>query len=342
MDTWNSDILSSLYTPLLGNNPLRVLRLEPGARSSPIICQLISTHLDATDNVFIATSYTWGSLEDPQQIQCNGCTMTVQRNAFDLLTDLRLPGQSRTIWIDAICINQGDLRTVGTSADDAHDLYWRAQSVIIWLGRAEKHSHVAMAFAATLDVDKYLDEFIRYLHAGVPDDIVVYGQKTYLLGQQLERGEEKQRAVSIVSFLNRPWFSRIWVQQDGSLNRNTQVVCGTDTIDWHGIFAFGWILQPPRTTLWPDYMPHTFEQSMNNLMAIANIQIYKVKAFLQFYNLNGYSNRARRFITLILYTQRFAATDPRDKTFALSGLHLVGAALRDDDDWVPKADYTIP
>ena len=109
MDTWNSDILSSLYTLLLGNNPLRVLRLEPGARSSPIICQLISTHLDATDNVFIATSYTWGSLEDPQQIQCNGCTMTVQRNAFDLLTDLRLPGQSRTIWIDAICINQGDL-----------------------------------------------------------------------------------------------------------------------------------------------------------------------------------------------------------------------------------------
>lgn len=77
-------------------------------------------------------------------------------------------------------------------------------------------------------------------------------------------------------------------------------------------------------------------------MAITNILIYKFKAFPQFYNLLGYSNIARRFITLLLYTQRFAATDPRDKVFALSGLHLAGAALHDDDDWDPKAGYTTP
>ncbi|KAJ4319456.1 hypothetical protein N0V84_006359 [Fusarium piperis] len=289
MDTWNNAILSSLYSPLQGRNPLRVLRLEPGARSEPIICQLIPTNLEKVDNAFFATSYTWGPLQDPQQIQCNSLTMTVQKNAFDLLADLRLQDQQpRPIWIDAICINQGDL--------------------------SER----------------------------VPDDIVVYGKKTYLLGRPLESDEEKQRAVSIVHFLNRSWFSRIWVQQEGSVNRNTQVVCGTNTIDWHEIFALGWIMQPPRTTLWPDYMPYTFEQSRNNLMATTNIQIYKVKALPLSYNLNGYSNRVRRFIALLLYTQQFAATDPRDKIFALSGLHLAGVALRDDNDWVPKADYTVP
>ncbi|KAJ4129693.1 hypothetical protein NW754_003975 [Fusarium falciforme] len=77
-------------------------------------------------------------------------------------------------------------------------------------------------------------------------------------------------------------------------------------------------------------------------MAITNILIYKFKAFPQFYNLLGYSNIARRFITLLLYTQRFAATDPRDKVFALSGLHLAGATLHDDDDWDPKAGYITP
>ncbi|KAM0414717.1 hypothetical protein ACHAPT_013434 [Fusarium lateritium] len=223
MDTWNYSSLPSLYTPLLGNNPLRVLRLEPGARCDSIICQLIPTDLDAVDNPFIATSYTWGSLQDPQQIQCNGCAMTVQKNAFDLLTDLRLPDQPRTIWIDAICINQGDVSERSEQVQMMHMIYSRAQSVTIWLGRADEHSHAAMTFAATLDVDKYMDQFIRHLHAGVPDNIIVYGQKTYSLDHPLQSDEEKQLAVSMVSFVNRPWFSRIWVQQEGSVNQNTQV-----------------------------------------------------------------------------------------------------------------------
>ncbi|RSL46492.1 hypothetical protein CEP54_013834 [Fusarium duplospermum] len=339
MDTWNNAILSSLYSPLLGKNPLRVLRLEPGTRSDPIICQLIPTYLDAIDNAFIAMSYTWGSLQDPQKIQCNGYTMTVQQNAFDLLNDLRLPGQPRTIWIDAICINQGDVSERSEQVQMMHMIYSRAQSVMIWLGRADDHSRAAMAFAASLDVDKYFDEFIR--HQKVVVDAAIYRQKTYLLGHPLESAEEKQRAVSIVSFINRPWFSRIWVQQEGSVNKNTKVVCGTDMVDWNAIFALGWIMQPPRTTFWPDYLPYTYEESKNNLMAMNNIQIYKVKAFPSCYSLNGYNGRTRSFLTLLLYTSRFAATDPRDKIFALSGLHL-GSILPGSHDWIPKADYTIP
>ncbi|KAI9146972.1 Heterokaryon incompatibility protein [Paramyrothecium foliicola] len=266
--------------------------------------------------------------------------MEVQQNALDVLIDLRLHDQLRIIWIDAICINQANGHERSAQVEIMNLIYSQAGEVVIWLGRADKHSDTAMNFAASLDKQKYVDEFSHYCDAGFPIKFEIYKRKTYFFDHYLETANGRELAVSIVSFINRPWFGRIWVQQEGSLNRKTNVICGTATVEWHRIFALAWILTPPKTGSWPEHLPYTFTESRNNLMAIQNIQLYKTKAFSSDYTLSESYNRYQRFSQLLMSTQRFVATNPLDKIFALIGLHL--PRNRREYDYIPKPVYSIP
>src|SRR5262245_18580311 len=58
-----------------------------------------------------ARSYTWGdtTIVQPVSIKPAGVTVTVTQNCYNLLQSLRKPDESRTLWVDAVCINQADL-----------------------------------------------------------------------------------------------------------------------------------------------------------------------------------------------------------------------------------------
>ncbi|KAM5344460.1 hypothetical protein ACJ41O_012996 [Fusarium nematophilum] len=337
MDHWNSAISSLLYSPLTGEDPLRLLQIHPGQRSDPISCHLIPTHLDDVDKTYIATSYTWGSPENPPQIECNGLSMKIQQNAFDMMTDLRLPDQPRTVWVDAICINQGDINERSEQVRIMHKIYSRCQRVMVWLGRPDEHSRAAMAFAATLDSARLLDQFIEWSRSDGSSYLENARQKDYFFRTELGTQEEKERAASIVRFINRPWFNRVWVQQEGSVCPDTQVICGSDTLDWHQVFALAWIITPPKTAIWPDYLPHTYRECKDNLWAIQSIQSYKIRAFRPRYGLDLRFPESWSLHQMLLNAPRFASTDPRDKIFAFLNvrLHVV-------NDWVPEANYKIP
>ncbi|KAJ3529112.1 hypothetical protein NM208_g9908 [Fusarium decemcellulare] len=338
MDVWNLPISSLLYSPLVGDDPLRLLRLKPGQRSDPIVCELVPTRLDEVDKTYLATSYTWGSPENPQHITCNGQNMKIQRNAFDMLNDLRLPGEPRLVWIDAICINQSDLDERSAQVSIMHKIYSQCHCVMIWLGQGDEDSHISMKFAEGLDSTRYIKEFVDVIKtSGLPAQAQIFQRKDYLFDPEPRNDEEKRRAVSIVRFINRPWFNRVWVQQEGSVSWNTQVVCGPDTINWHQIFALGWLLSPPRTAVWPDYFPYTFAESGNNLFAIQGIQNYKLCAFRSEYGLGDSFPRTRCLNNMLIDAPRFASTDPRDKVFAMMNLRML-----ETNDWAPKPNYRIP
>jgi hypothetical protein len=93
MDKWNIDVAHELYAPLEGRLPIRVLQILPGKSSEPLQCRLVATTIEEAQQQFEATSYTWGSPEDPQTIDCNGVPLKIQQNAFDMLKHLRQSDQ---------------------------------------------------------------------------------------------------------------------------------------------------------------------------------------------------------------------------------------------------------
>ncbi len=245
MDKWNSEIASSLYRPLKGDLPLRLLLICPGRPEEPLKTELIPTTLEEAQGRYDATSYTWGSPENPELISCGNYQLWVQRNAFHMMLDLRNPDGPRKVWIDAICINQCSLDERASQVAIMHHIYRRAAATWVWMGRPDEHSSAAMTYAATLDAKKLVGEF-SYCQYGT--SWPRFAEKSYFFDPSfdlvVDANQIRDLAVAIVSFLNRPWFSRVWIQQEASLCQSVRVMCGPNAVNWDNIFALA-VGSPP-------------------------------------------------------------------------------------------------
>ncbi|KXX82220.1 Heterokaryon incompatibility protein 6, OR allele [Madurella mycetomatis] len=63
-------------------------------------------------------------------------------------------GQHRTLWVDAICINQADLTEKASQIRMMYEIYASAASVLAWTGEASETDNIAEAFQAAIDLKK--------------------------------------------------------------------------------------------------------------------------------------------------------------------------------------------
>ncbi|EEU35878.1 uncharacterized protein NECHADRAFT_34976 [Fusarium vanettenii 77-13-4] len=122
------------YRPIKSPTHIRVLDIHPAAGlDQPIACTIRHVNLDHRPP-FEALSYTWGGKENQTSIFLNGQPFMVMENAAAVLRRLRVSGQMRTIWVDAICINQRDKVEKGYQLPLMTRIYQEAQQVCVWLG----------------------------------------------------------------------------------------------------------------------------------------------------------------------------------------------------------------
>ncbi|OTA83788.1 hypothetical protein M434DRAFT_61644, partial [Hypoxylon sp. CO27-5] len=141
----------------------RLLRLFPDQDDdAPLRCSLEAA--DLADNPgFIALSYVWGATaQPPHVVLCNDHPFEVTENCWEALVqfrrDMRRPGNTRSssedpglvpLWIDAICINQKDEVEKTGQILLMGNIYKKASSVCIWLGRGDRQTDDAMAYLST-------------------------------------------------------------------------------------------------------------------------------------------------------------------------------------------------
>lgn len=209
--------------------PIRLLRLQPGEFSDPIHVQLCNAHIpigDKTDRYALAEpstwvyyealSYAWGPTSNQKAILVDNAagdanTILVTENLEIALRYLRRPAKSRTLWIDAVCIDQNNIEERNQQVSMMGNVYARAKQVLVWLGPEENDSDHAM-------------ELLQYLGERVDADPTTGTLRLSDLG----RGEPEladrnvvlpfdERALhSIAHLLTRPWFERLWVRQEVS------------------------------------------------------------------------------------------------------------------------------
>jgi hypothetical protein len=89
-------------------------------------------HINDESLPFDALSYVWGGQADKFPIMLNGKRMFINRNLSEALPYLCLPDPDRPrrpIWIDALCINQGDEEEKSGQIAMMHKIYSRAERV---------------------------------------------------------------------------------------------------------------------------------------------------------------------------------------------------------------------
>ena len=155
-----------IYATLPGNH-IRVLTLLPALlpsqRIARIRCKLTTVPLTpAVDNSqqYEALSYVWGTDEPTNTIELNDHPYTVRDNLFAVLHVLRYERRPRTLWIDALCINQVDFRERSAQVGIMGDVYRNAKTVLAWLG--EEYSGTKILFNVLSEQDGDVSKIYRH------------------------------------------------------------------------------------------------------------------------------------------------------------------------------------
>lgn len=93
-------------------------------------------------------------------IKCDGQSVHIGQELFDALRRLRLPDRARTLWIDALCINQKDTKERNMQVSQMRDIYSKAEHVVIWVG---ERFQGGTAIQAMLDFIKELETLIMII-----------------------------------------------------------------------------------------------------------------------------------------------------------------------------------
>ncbi|RAR10684.1 HET-domain-containing protein [Stemphylium lycopersici] len=114
----------------------------------------------------------------------------------------------RTLWIDAICIDQANPEERNQQVQMMSRIYTRSANVCIWLGEDG-------------DEDQRAINFIREEITHLKEFDAISSDEKY---------SEKWHALMML--MQREWFSRRWVVQEISLAKDAQIYCGPYSVPW--------------------------------------------------------------------------------------------------------------
>ncbi|OTB01273.1 hypothetical protein M426DRAFT_25724 [Hypoxylon sp. CI-4A] len=323
---------------------IRVLIIEPGKRKDPIRCKLVPSSITSIedskteDYPFTALSYFWGEgdpihevyitsyetpdkkVEGPPIQRKNGHRewnasgiIHVRSNLFVALQRFRDRKEEKTMWIDALCVDQTNVEERSEQIQKMHELYLHAENVCIWLGDgtgadAPNPNGCFRFLRKMLDL-KNLEDLFRKGAKADPDLI--------------------DNCVNIVRLMRNKWFSRRWIIQELALARNAEVAYGKSKMSWtdfaDAIAIFIKNQDRIRYPLSRRYMETT--AYLGHVPAVDGVKSLGANELVEFTN-NIFRRSERGDIQQSMMTLEilvssllaFEAADPRDTIYAVLSL----------------------
>ena len=172
---------------------------------------------------FVALSYTWGEKNDLDQIVIDGFNVIVQSNLKRALLALWATSFVKDgggVWIDALCIDQGNKAEIDNCIKRMKDIYRQAANVVIWLGEAAKGSDEAIDFINAVSASKDLG--FESLSACLREAFAIYGTTIW---------------DSLSNLIMRDYWSRLWIIQELALGgEDSTIICGRKVTTWKKLY----------------------------------------------------------------------------------------------------------
>ncbi|KFA69261.1 hypothetical protein S40285_07418 [Stachybotrys chlorohalonatus IBT 40285] len=270
---------------------------------------------------YYALSYVWGDASCTRSIVCNGLVLDITLNLYEALVQMSTEDPDRMLWVDSLCINQGNLEEKSSQVRMMSDIFACARDVICWLGNAQ-----------SLPLRSYEAAIIRLhqIYTENPDHRAMRSQGTHhirckqcrqiiVLPTSTGGCTDSIHDISLKkcfgledllqAMLNSSWFTRVWTFQEFLLASVATLHMGPYSISWD-CFMFachyvgeehGWVIKGMdkfREDLW--------------------------------------RGRARSLASLVNTTQKRQASILHDRIFA-----VIGLSLRAQSSSL-EIDYTVP
>jgi hypothetical protein len=290
------------YSPLPTKTSLRLLKFGADGLS----CELITTNLQDAPP-YVAFSYTWGapSFTETLPLGPSGAwhAFPVTKNAYQALNSLGLSihRQSRTLWIDAICVNQQDKVERAAQVSIMREIYQKATRVYVWLGAPSKGSESAIE--KILEWERSLDHQMEcYKNSGK----LQHGQTKIPLSIDAFADVDSETTWGpIDDLLARDWWARAWIVQEATSNAQTYLFCGRRNIHIDSFYRLYDIL-PGFSRKAPENADEQLSQQLPyQLGQIRKIRLKEVEV---------------SFLEALQHMRAFKSSDHRDKVYTAFAL----------------------
>ncbi|KAL5090227.1 hypothetical protein Trisim1_004747 [Trichoderma cf. simile WF8] len=195
----------------LDKNSLRLVEIQPAAHESdPVVCTLSEVTFGSRPK-FEALSYMWGTEKADDAITLNGHPFEVGKNLLDALHFLRSQAMSKKtcqlFWIDAICINQSDVEERNRQVRIMDQIYFRADTVVVWLG--SKYT-------------EFQNEIIDELKL----------EKSERPGEDSSQSINNAQQKMVRHLRTDPYWDRLWILQEIGRAKKLRICFGNNTFSW--------------------------------------------------------------------------------------------------------------
>ena len=319
-------------------NPNEIRLLRPLSRSQNALAfELVHISLLSKPR-YAALSYTWGPPGDVQEILLNGQHFPVRRNLYGALQQMESSKLiDQHLWVDAICINQGEnddaLNERSVQIILMKQIYEQAAKILVWLGKPENEANNQLAFPIMKEFEK------RYRHvakqarpyrpwwwqhkARTPGEDVADFLLSVLPAKDKKvfdvPGSRTYKAwLGIISLWKHPWWTRTWVFQESTIperytkfyiegvsvlpsTSKVRFLCGDQETSWPELDATSLVASNILAT--PGIDSHVLVDSMESVKKLRKFREQRVVYVL------------RSFLDILQMFRHTECFDPRDKVY---------------------------
>ncbi|EXJ68831.1 uncharacterized protein A1O5_07763 [Cladophialophora psammophila CBS 110553] len=232
----------------LYGNFMRLLQIQGGTKKD-VISLRITQYAIHRRPPYAAISYTWGpnpnasnlrhhrsSTNPPaaavmetytRQIRVNGRPFRVRVNLWNLLYHLRQRGESRFLWVDALCIDQENLEERNFHVQRMSEIYEKAVLTFVWLGLPSEDRRQARSMEFISEMAAFCR---KHQHQKMPDPSASSAAAAFSAKYFVDAYE--QRWANLLELCKGTYWTRTWIIQEFVRASRVQVLCGTANLDW--------------------------------------------------------------------------------------------------------------
>lgn len=286
---------------------IRVLVLEHGNKEDPLRVTLLQESLDEVSVPYEAVSYWWGIPEKSFRITVRQGeevgSLTITENLHNALVRFRSVSEDRTLWNDALCIDQSDVEEKAQQVRLMGRIYTEARKVLIYLGEPD---------GSTLQAFEMMDK-VHTAFINTPDNDSRRSLQ-WTIDNGLPTVLQPEKWQPLKNFFRRTWFRRKWTIQECVLASRPVFFLG----DWEKEWDYMAIVDAAINARGLAVLDHT---TCDNIEAANELR----QGLSQLHNISTLKkaliNRIKyQLMDLVSLFTQSRASDPRDHLFALLDL----------------------
>lgn len=307
--------LSAIYTALDPHLPeIRVLKLLPSSNfDAPLECRLVHRNLYGDAHEYEALSYVWGDPKLTAEIILNNEPYFITPNLEMAMRYLRRPSVERTLWVDALCINQHDLVERSQQVLLMKDIYARCTVDLAWM----PDEQVSRFFSARIAGLQKAFELMKRISfkdaetlAKMRDGPTLAHGRTPPHGAFLLSVEEQEELIAAFGYTD--IWHRIWTMQELAYAPQVRLVAGPHELDWAVVDAF--LGDRPYADAFHAAFGHRGGGRALDLFFSGAVRVHDQRRAL----CDG--NYKSNLLDVLARFQQNGASDPRDCVYGILGL----------------------